>query len=258
MKSNIFYVLTALCFSLIAQPSFAQGTAGSEAEIEPRYLIDFPTAGALKKGTYTVESRLNPGGGVGFFMNVGMSDRFSFGVSFGGANVIGNGDPGWFPQPGMNVRYRMWEETEEQPAVVVGLDMQGQGAWIDSTRRYLTKSPGVFVAASKNYAFMGFLILNGGLNYSLEREDGDNDLNFYVGIEKTINSDISALFEYNFATNDNGPRSIGKGNGYFNAGLRWSVGSGLTIEFDFKNLTDNIKGMQRGGRSLKLEYSNFF
>lgn len=258
MKNFKLKLISTLFFISGSLQLLAQGTAGSAAEIEPRYLIDFPTAGALKKGTYTAESRLNPGGGVSFAVNVGMSDRLSFGISYGGANVIGNGNPGWYPQPGVNVRYRLYEESEQQPAVVIGYDMQGQGGWIDSTRRYNVKSPGVFVVGSKNYELLGFLILNGGINYSLEREDGDNDVNAFFGIEKTINSEISVLFEYDLGWNDNASRSIGKGNGFFNSGIRWSVGSGLTLELDFKNLTDNIKGVPRGGRAFRLEYTNFF
>ncbi|NUQ80723.1 MAG: hypothetical protein HUU10_03845 [Bacteroidetes bacterium] len=236
----------------------AQGTAGSAAEIEPRFVIDFPSAGALRKGTYTVDSRLEPGGGLVTGMNVGMSDRFSFGVSYGGSNVIGNGNPGWNPQASINIRYRFYEETDQYPAVVVGYDMQGYGGWVDSTSRYLSKSPGLFAVASKNYELLGFIILTGGINYSIERKDGDSDLNFWGGVEKTLNSEISALLEYSTGFNDNSRRSVGKGRGSLNAGLRWSVGAGLTLELSVKNLNNNLKSIDPGGRAVRLEYTNFF
>jgi len=261
MKKNLSVVILQAGLVLSAfVPGIAigQGTAGSSAEIEPRYLIDFPTAGAMRKGNYSVDSRLEPGGGLVFGMNVGMSDRFSFGVSYGGSNVVGNGDPGWYSQPGINIRYRLYEETDQYPAMVLGLDFQGYGGWVDSTSRYVSKSPGLFFAATKNYDFLGYLILTGGANYSIERKDGDRDLNLYAGAEKTINSEISAIAEYNFALNDNGPKSVGKGHGYLNAGIRWSVGSGLTLELNFKNLTDNLNYVDPGGRSIRLEYTNFF
>lgn len=258
-RTNTPFLLSVLTFfSILPLTAFSQGTAGSSAEIEPRYLIDFPTAGAMRKGNYSVDSRLEPGGGLVFGMNVGMSDRFSFGVSYGGSNVVGNGDPGWFSQPGINIRYRLYEETDQYPAMTFGLDFQGYGGWIDSTSRYVSKSPGLFFAATKNYELLGYFILTGGANYSIERKDGDRDLNLYFGAEKTINAEISAIAEYNFALNDNSPRSVGKGHGYLNAGIRWSVGSGLTLELNFKNLTDNINYVEPGGRAIRLEYTNFF
>lgn len=250
-------IFTTFCL-VLSSSVFSQGSAGSSAELEPRFLIDFPTAGALKKGTYSVDTRLEPNGGVTTGINVGMSDRFSFGVSYGGANIISNQKPKWNELPGINFRYRLYEETSEYPAVVIGLDFQGYGGWIDSTSRYFTKSPGIYVSATKAYQFLGLLYVSGGINYSLDKDPIDKDINFYLGVEKTINSEISIIAELNLANNDNEPNSLGRGKGYWNAGLRWSLGAGLTLGVDFKNLNDNMWNYQAGGRSVRLEYSNYF
>ena len=89
---------------------------------------------------------------------------------------------------------------------------------------------------SKNYNASGFLGFHGGVNYSLERSDGDRDLNLFVGIDKTLGSFLSLIAEYNPGLNDNGPHSFGRGRGYLNAGIAASPGAGISIAFHFKDI----------------------
>ena len=93
------------------------------------------------------------------------------------------------------------------------------------------------------------------INYSLEREDGDKDLNLGIGVEKTIGSRFSIITEYDFAINDNGKVSLGDGNGYLNMGARWSVGDGFTLGMDLRNLLDNKKfNSNKADRGIFVEY----
>ena len=75
-------------FSLIIS---AQGTSGSNAKYEYRNLIDLPTAGILEKGFVGVSMDFMPGGIVIPKLEVGVMDGFSFGISYGGSNIIGSG-----------------------------------------------------------------------------------------------------------------------------------------------------------------------
>jgi hypothetical protein len=75
-----------------------------------------------------------------------------------------------------------------------------------------------------------------------------------VGIEKTVGSQVSLILEYNFALNDNSG-DFGGGKGYLNAGFRWSVGSGFTIEFDLRDLLKNSSiNTSSADRALRIEY----
>ena len=75
-----------------------------------------------------------------------------------------------------------------------------------------------------------------------------------VGLEKTIGSQVSIILEYNFALNDNNG-DFGSGKGYLNAGLRWSVGSGFTLEFDLRDLLKNSSlNTSSADRALRIEY----
>ena len=64
---------------------------------------------------------------------------------------------------------------------------------------------------SKNFAFLGFLSVNGTLNYTLENKDGDNYVNLSMGFEKTIGATLSIVGEYNFGLNDNNTKYFGDG-----------------------------------------------
>lgn len=240
---------------------YAQGTAGTNAKYEYRSLIDMPTAGILEKGHVGVGMDVLPNGVVISKIEVGVFENFSFGISYGGDNIIGSGNVVWYNYPGVNVRLRVLNESETMPALTLGFDTQGKGSYFKELNRFEIKSPGIFVAGSKNFDFLGYLSVHGVINYSIEREDGDKDLNIIVGVEKTIGGSLALVAEYDFANNDNTGNSLGDGTGYFNMGLRWSVGDGFTIGLDFRNIVDNKKLkdeindlFRAGDRAIFVEY----
>jgi hypothetical protein len=249
-KIFLFFILSLTLTNL----TFTQGTAGVTAKYEYMYLIDMPTAGVLEKGFVNVTADIMGGGVLIAYLDVGVFKNLSFGISYGGANVIGTGSIDWYKWPGINIRVRVLDEKNALPAITLGFDSQGSGMYFDDKNRYTFKSPGFFAAASKNFELWGFLALHATGNYSLEGDDGDNFANLMLGAEKTIGSEVSFIIEYNFAFNDN-KNEFSNGKGYFNAGLRWSVGSGFTIEFDLrdilKNSTLNTTSADRG---LRIEY----
>ena len=79
-----------------------------------------------------------------------------------------------------------------------------------------------------------------------------------MGIEKTIGSEISIYSQYDFAINDNNNSALGEGHGFLDLGVRWSLGKGMTVEFNLTNLTDNIKTINSASRSARLEFINRF
>ena len=245
-------VLLALLLNIVVT---AQGTGGSDAKYESRNLIDLPTAGILEKGFVGVSMDFMPEGVVIPKIEVGVFDGFSFGISYGGSNIIGSGKIDMYELPGVNLRVRIVDESVTLPAFTIGFDSQGKGFYDNNLNRYQIKSPGFFVAASKNFEFLGYLSLHGVVNYSLERDDADKDLNLGIGFEKTINQRISIVGEYDFAINDNTGKSLGNGNGFMNFGLRWSVGDGLTLGLNLRDVLDNKKlSTAAADRGIFVEY----
>jgi hypothetical protein len=252
MKKSI---LTLLFLFPLCSIVFGQGTAGEEAKFQYRYLIDMPTSGILERGYVGVSSDVMPYGVLVTRMEVGVFDGVSFGISYGGENLIGSGSPKWYKLPGVNLRVKLIDEALNLPSLTLGFDMQGKGIYFDSSSRYAIKSPGFFVAGSKNFELLGYLSLHASVNYSLEKNAGDNFVNLMVGAEKTIGKRLSLMMEFDFALNDNTTNLYGKGHGYLNLGLRWSVGEGMTLGIDLRDILSNKKWSPGSAdRAIRIEY----
>lgn len=234
---------------------FAQGSAGTNAKFEYRSLIDMQTAGVLEKGYVGVGIDVMPQGVMISQIEVGVFNNFSFGISYGAENIIGSGNVNFYPLPGVYAKGRIFDEAEMMPAIAIGFDSQGKGLYSDVLERYEIKSPGFFVAASKNFELLGYFSIHAMLNYTLERDDNDKDLNLSLGAEKTLGNKVSLYAEYDFALNDNNPLSFGDGKGYLNIGARWSVAEGFTVGLDLRDLLNNQKiNTYSADRALFIEY----
>lgn len=251
-----FALLFIISF-LTLQITYAQGTAGENAKYEYRQLIDMPTAGVIQKGSFGLNTELLPFGTLIIKLEAGIIENLSFGISYGGSNIIGSGDIDWYPfPPGVNLRFRLFDESMVIPAITLGFDTQGKGQYFNDEKRYEIKSPGVFAAACKNFSVLGYLSLHGEINYSiLDDKDGDNFINLMVGAEKTLGSVFSILAEYNFAFNDNSTDGFGEGKGYLNMGIRWSIANGITFGFDLRDLLGNSSfDTNAADRGLVIEF----
>lgn len=249
---NIYKVIIILV--IYSKVLNAQGTAGSGSVLEPRYIVDMPTAGILGHLKYAVDVDFYNSGGVTFGFSMGLLNAINLGFSYGGKNIIGSDKPDWYKLPGMSLKIRPLDEREFLPAVVIGFDSQGKEEYIDSLSRYKIKSPGIYVVFSKNFLSAGYLSFHLGSNYSLERADMDKDFNTFLGIEKTITKFISVIAEYNLAINDSNKKALGKGKGYLNLAIRASVGNDFTIGVNFKDVTGNQKKVSIANRTISVEF----
>ena len=249
----ILILLLHICWSQIEQA------------YPPLYLVSIPTAGTLSRGTYTFESLLSKGGGITPKLSVGFTDNFSFGVSFGIQKLVGDEKMDYNKTtPEVQIKYRVYEESQSMPALVLGLDTQGRGNFnVDnSTNRYDQKAWGMYIVFSKNWSALGNLGLHGGLCKSIsENDDGDGDANVFFGIDKELNRSFSLLLEYDAALNDNeyelNDITFGKGKGYLNAGVRWAVAQTLMLEINFNDINKNTDA-EYTDREIKIIYSETF
>lgn len=253
-------VRSVIAAALLVLPAVGvgQGSAGSDSRLEPRDLIDIPIAGILHGGSYALDINFYQEGGVLLGFSVGFLDRVNLGLSYGGSKLLGAQDPEMNEAPGVSLKVRVIEENLILPAVAIGFDSQGKDGYIKNLNRYAVKSPGLFVVGSKNYTMAGFFSIHGGVNYSFERADGDRDFNIFAGAEKTLGPVVSIVAEYNLAANDSDGNAVGKGRGYLNAGLKWSLGSGLTLGVNLKDLAKNGTDVNVGNRTIALEYVKMF
>jgi len=217
-------------------------------------LIDMPTARHATPGQFEAELRMYNNGGLLTTITIGIMDRFEFGISYGGENIIGTGEANMNPRPELHVRCLFKDEQFLFPAILVGFHSQGYGPYSKFQNRYALKSKGIYIVASKNTSFLGGLGIHGGVNKSLETDDGDSDINSFGGCHKQIGSALILLCDYDMALNDNGSKTQGSGEGYFNAGVRWSLAQQVYIDFAWKNIFENVKKEVGTSREVKLSY----
>lgn len=257
MQRSLNLIRAALLAAALVSPggrAVAQGSSGEKAAFEPRYVIDLPTAGMLPHSTLSTDLDFYHGGGLLVGVSFGLFDRLDAGLSYGGVGIIGTESPSWNNSPGFHIKIRLLEESVAFPAIALGFDSQGKEEYVDSPGRYVIKSRGIYAVASKNYEAMGDLSLHGGVSYSLERGDDDTDPDVFVGIEKTIGPVISAVGEYDLALNDTNEDALGRGRGYLNVGLRASLGRGLTLGLNLKDLLRNQQTVSVGNRTITVEF----
>lgn len=247
-------------FLLLPVVIFGQGI-----DVQPRHVIDTPTAWPLPRAGFDFTTRVFGEGGMFVALNVGVSNQFMFGASYGGTNVLGENVVEWNRAPGVLLRYNIIPESFALPAMSVGFESQGYGPFIaksDSAgkeiNRYTNKSPGFYVVASKSYAFLEHLDFHGGINYSLERGDGDRDINLFTGAALAFNQDFEILAEYDFALNDTEKKvSLGEGTGYLNAGLRLNIKKVVYIEAYLKNLLQNRTTAKDYNREFQITFFQY-
>ena len=264
-------ILYNLCLAQVEQP------------YPPLNLVSIPTAGTLPRGSFTLESLIIKNGGIVPRLSVGFNNNFTIGVSYGVQNLIGDTKPSINKTtPEVQIKYRIFDESEKMPALVYGLDTQGRGMFhkqdsilsisgkSDSTRtlnRYDQKAWGMYIVFSKNWNLMGNLGMHAGISKSLsENDDGDKDLNVFFGFDKELNRSFSLLVEYDAALNDNLTEddygaikkiTFGRGKGYLNAGVRWAISSNLMLEINFNDINQNTEA-EYTNREIKVMYSESF
>jgi hypothetical protein len=156
------------------------------------------------------------------------------------------------------VRYNIIIESFALPALSIGFESQGYGSYISNLSRYANKSAGFYVVASKSYAFLEHLDFHGGVNYSLERGDGDKDVNLFAGASVAFNQDFELLGEYDFALNDTKEKvTLGEGTGYLNAGLRLNIKKVVYVEVFMKNLLQNRRSAKYINREFQITFFQY-
>lgn len=230
--------------------------------LEPRRIIDAPTAGSLPRGVFEVDGRVYPSGGTQLALNIGITSRFMFGIAYGAQNLVSDEPPKWNPRVEFFAKYKIFDENWYMPAVALGYDGQGYGPYDRDYDRYLIKSKGFFGVVTKTYSLSGLAAgFHGGVNYNPweGKKDGDQNPTFFIGQDTRISNYVAFLAEYDFAFDDDKNQQLfGRGWGYLNLGVRWLFSDNLWLEADFRDMFQNRTGVGSFGRELRLIYVESF
>jgi len=262
-------ILFAGIFLLISISSFSQSPdyygsepTGSLYEFAPRVLVDAPTAGTLQRGCFDIVMRVYNNGGILTGANIGLSNSLMLGMSYGAEGIISDRAASHNPRIEFQVKLKIISEEYLLPAVTIGFNSQGYGAYLYDRKRYTFKSKGFYGVISRSF-YVGSIGVGGhvGINYSLENEkDHDKEPSFYFGIDARFAHDIGFVAEYDMALNDDRANAeYAKGRGYLNMGLKWLYKENLELEVILHDLLVNRReGATTFGRELRFTYIEFF
>jgi hypothetical protein len=270
MRKLEWPLMGLVCLAMVANDAFAQSarrsrrddppSTGTEGFQVPRRLIDNPTAGTLRRGTFDTELRAFPDGGMLGILQIGLANAWTVGIGYGGTDIIASNAPDWNPRLQFTTKFQIIGETITLPGVAIGYEDVGFGRWIDSLDRYQVKSKGFYAVASKAYRGAGFTsAVHAGVNFSREADDKDEDINFFFGTDVRFDNNLGLVAEYDMALNDDRkPYAQGAGYGYLNAGARWVMLDRIQMEFNLKDITSNRRHTSSIGRELRLIYVESF
>ncbi len=214
------------------------------------YYIDQPYIDVPDHAEFNIQLRFGPAGELLGFFNLGVWDRFGFGISYGASNLIGVGDPDFYEIPGVQVRIVAIEQGSIVPEVLLGFDNQGYGDY-DGTR-YAIMSKGLYCQIGKTFAYPSIEIVPSfGLNYSFE---GDKRLDLFCGLMTQFGSSSALMIDYSPNLDDDNDRN----QGYFNISLKFLFYEELFFEFALRDLLDNSLDDMQFNRMIRLGYQQIF
>jgi len=186
-------------------------------------IIDTPTASSVEFGSYDFSIRFYDGGSVLARLFYGIiMDNLTLGLSFDAGNFVGTGtvDP---RRPYLYVKFPLYSGSGLLPAISLGFDEQGRGAYDEDSSEYQFAPMGFFLAMTSMGIIPG-LNLGGGINsdYSQESEV----LKGFINADFTLGPEFMLLGEIN---------SIGY-NAYANAGFRYLLTPDISFEFAVRNI----------------------
>jgi hypothetical protein len=213
------------------------------------YYIDQPFAKVPEHGVFNIELRVGPEGAIISYFNVGIWDRFGLGVSYGGTNLLGAGNPEFYSIPGVQIRVLVVEEGAFYPLVQIGFDNQGYGRYND---RYDIRSKGLYGQLSKTVSLTKLgIIPSAAVNYCLE---SDNGLDVFIGLKIQFGTFSALLFEY--TPNFNDPADENKG--YLNAGLRLLFYGEMYFDVALRDILGNSPNDEQLNRLIRLGFEQGF
>ena len=181
--------------------------------------------------------------------DVGVWDRFQFGVSYGASNLIGAGDPQFYDIPGVQLRIVAIEQGYVMPHVILGFDNQGYG---DYDERYDIRSKGLSCQINKTFSVPNLVIHPSlGVNYCFESDGG---VDIFGGIEFDFGAMSALLIDYTPNFND----PVDEDKGYLNVGLRLIFYGEMFFEFSLRDLLGNSPNDEQLNRMIKMGFEQAF
>lgn len=235
-----FILIIVLSININLIYASAPGKAGTKAKYETDFIVDLPTAGVIPYEHGSGIVNFMPQDGLYFEVFYAPLNSLLIGLSYGGNGIIGNKEPKFQKLPGLTIKYRIFDERTNFPAISLGFRSQGGGNYNSVLERFFDYSPGFFLAFSKAFYWeLGEIAIHSGVNYSFEPGTNDRSPDAYFGIEQAIGIFTSLNIEYDLALDED--LILINRRGRLNAAIRFSVVEGVTLGLKLRDLTNSVK-----------------
>lgn len=204
-------------------------------------LVREPTAGIVAPRTYHFSMSTFPSDGLRFSLTAGLFPRFAAGLSYGGWNVTGLNSPSWFDHVYMKARFRVLDETESLPGMLVGFDNEPEAVRAGAT--YSRKARDLFVALSKNFlAPGGDMAFHLGLSADVTRLV---HAGVWTGVDKSLPGGFGLVLEYDLATDEADSVRFDNNGGFVSGEIYWESFGQVRISLQFVDIFES------GGESYR-------
>ncbi len=231
--------------------------------------ISAPTANVPEKGEYNFTTKFYGQNSFRIGANIGLFERLMLGFSYGASEFVGSEDFDWNDHVDFKAKFQILKETVNIPGLSIGFDSEGHGIWNDDLSRYAIKSKGFYAVIGKKDIFLRGFEIQAGANKSMEDDDGDKDINAFIGLSQSIGEDLKFSLEYDCAFNDNSDEPtneldrLGEGRGYLNFSAGWYIIPELQFKFTLHDMMNNSPELNNGDnssydRSFEIIYSTNF
>jgi hypothetical protein len=209
------------------------------------YNVDQPVPVSLAHGEYFAGIRFWGSGGVMARLGVGLFNRVTLGVSYGGDSIIGSAKPAFFGgyQPRFQARLAILEELGYVPGLVLGFESQGYDNYVG--QEFQVKEKGGYLAVGKTIdVTRTYCVL--GANYW-------QGFNGFAAVNQLLPGNVEIIAEYDPAFNDKTDQNYG----FLNFGLAWTFGEKMRLAAGLRDILGN-RQETRLSRVLELTINDRF
>jgi hypothetical protein len=221
------------------------------------YNIDQPVPISLAHAEYYVSGRLWGDGGVMMRFGLGLWDRLTLGISYGGNSVLGAETPRFFDRyrPDFQARLAILTEKGYAPDLVLGFESQGYDDC--DSQVFQVREKGAYVCAGKTVDVIS-TYCQLGINYW-------GGFDGFVALNTALPGNVELMLEYDLAQFNYGgeyrldrtnPRYLRR-RGFLNFGVGWTVAQKVRLALALRDILGNREQTARN-RVLEVSISDRF
>jgi hypothetical protein len=193
------------------------------------YNIDQPVPVSLAHGEYYVDARLWGEGGALVRFGVGLFDRVTLGMSYGGNRFLGNDTIRPYPRPEFQARLAILSEDGYIPALVLGFESQGYDDTLGTS--YQTLPRGGYLCAGKTIAPIRTFVQVGVSYWST--------MDAFVVANCLLPGNVELIAEYDPALNDRRDIDDYWRGGLLNFGVGWTFAEKVRLVLGLRDIIGN-------------------